>query len=184
MSNNSQMIQAQFQEDIQKSSGFILVSGILLLLMGMFVMGSPLVAGVSLAMMIGIMLIISGIAQLSFAFKFGKNLSAFVLGALTVVIGGYMASRPGAALASLTLFLAMYLIISGSFEVMMSFQLRPIKGWGLAAFSGATSMLLGIMIWNQFPLSGAWAIGILIGVRLIFSGLTLVLLALAARQSR
>ena len=56
------MIQTQFQEDIQKGSGFIIVSGILLLLMRMVVMGSPLVAGVSLAMMIGIMLIISGIA--------------------------------------------------------------------------------------------------------------------------
>lgn len=184
MSNNSQMLQTQLQEDIQKSSGFILVTGIFLLLMGMFVMSSPLVAGVSLAMMIGVMLIISGIAQLSFAFKSGKSLSAFVIGVLTVVIGGYMASHPGAALASLTLFLAMYLVISGAFEVMMSFQLRPVKGWGLAAFSGAASMLLGIMIWRQFPLSGAWAIGILIGVRLLFSGLTLLMLGLAARQSK
>ena len=184
MSNNSQMIQTQFQEDIQKSSGFIIVSGTLLLLMGMFAMGSPLVASVSLVMMIGIMLIIGGIAQLSFAFKSGKSLSAFVLGALTVIIGGYMASRPGAALASFTLFLAMYLIFSGAFEVMMSFQFRPIKGWGWAALSGAVSMLLGMMIWNQFPLSGAWAIGILIGVRLLFSGLTLLTLGFAARQSR
>lgn len=182
MSNNSQMIQTQFEEEIQKSSGFIIVSGILLLLMGIFAMGSPLIAGVSLAMMIGIMLIIGGIAQLSFAFKSGKSLFAFVLGVLTVVIGGYMASRPGAALASLTIFLAMYLIISGAFEVLMSFQIRPTSGWGWAAISGAASMLLGIMIWNQFPLSGAWAIGILVGVRLFFNGLTLLMLGLAARK--
>ena len=179
---NSQMIQAQFQEKIQKSSGLIIATGILLLMMGMFAMGSPLVAGVSLALMVGIMLIIGGIGQLSFAFKAGKGIFAFVLGALTVVIGGYMVSRPGAALASLTLFLALYLIMSGAFEVMMSFQFRPTKGWGWAAFSGAASMLLGIMIWNQFPLSGVWAVGILIGVRLFFNGLTLLMLGLAARQ--
>jgi len=83
---------------------------------------------------------------------------------------------------SLTLFLSMYLIFSGAFEVMMAFQIRPVKGWGGVAFSGILSMLLGFMIWKQFPLSGAWAIGILIGVRLFFNGLSLVMLGLAVRK--
>lgn len=182
MTANNQIIQSQFQENIQNNSGFIIATGILLLIMGMFAMGSPLAAGLSLAMMVGIMLIIGGIGQLSFAFKAGKDIFTFVLGALTVVIGGYMVSRPGAALGSLTLFLALYLIISGVFEVMMSFQFRPIKGWVWAMFSGVLSMLLGTMIWNQFPLSGTWAVGILIGVRLFFNGLTLLMFGLAARQ--
>jgi uncharacterized membrane protein HdeD (DUF308 family) len=182
MPENNQQIQTQFQESMQKSSGLIIATGILLLLLGVFAMGSPLVTGLSLALMVGIMLIIGGIGQLSFAFKSGKSLSAFVLGALTVVIGGYLVSRPGAALASLTLFLAMYLIISGAFEVTMSFQLRPIKGWGWAAFSGILSILLGFMIFKQFPLSGIWAVGILIGVRMFFNGLTLLMFGLAARS--
>jgi len=182
MPENSQMIQTQLQEDIQKSSGAIIVTGALLLVMGMFAMGSPLVVSLSLAMMIGIMLIIGGISQLAFAFKAGKGIFAFVLGGLTIVIGGYMASQPGAALMSLTLFLSMYLIFSGAFEVMMAFQIRPVKGWGGVAFSGILSMLLGFMIWKQFPLSGAWAIGILIGVRLFFNGLSLVMLGLAVRK--
>ncbi|MEH6544773.1 MAG: HdeD family acid-resistance protein [Porticoccaceae bacterium] len=182
MSDNPPVIQTQLREEIQKSSGSIILMGVLLLLMGILAMGSPLVAGVSLAMMIGIMLIVGGIAQLAFAFSSGKKLSALVMGLLTVVIGGYMVSQPGAALASLTLFLAMYLIISGTFEVAMAFQLRPQQGWGLTAFSGAASAILGIMIWNQFPLSGAWAIGILIGVRMLFSGTALLMLGLAAKQ--
>jgi uncharacterized membrane protein HdeD (DUF308 family) len=183
MFGSNQIIQTQIQETIHKSSGFIITTGILLLLMGMFAMGSPLVAGLSLALMVGIMLIIGGVGEMAFAFKAGKGLFAFALGALTIVIGGYMVSRPGAALASLTLFLALYLIISGAFEMMMSFQFRPVKGWGWAAFSGIVSLLLGFMIWNQFPLSGAWAVGILIGVRLFFNGLTLLMFGLAARQA-
>ena len=99
-------------------------------------MGSPLVVSLSLAMMIGIMLIIGGIGQLTFAFKAGKGIFAFVLGGLSIVIGGYMASQPETALVSLTLFLLMYLIFSGAFEVMMAFQIRPVKGWGGVAFSG------------------------------------------------
>lgn len=183
MNDNNQIIKKQFQEDMQKSSGHIIGSGALLLLMGVFAMGSPLVAGLSLAMMIGIMLIIGGVGELYFAFKAGKGIFAFALGVLTVVIGGYMVSRPGAALVSLTIFLALYLIFSGIFEVMMAFQFRPVKGWGWALFSGILSMLFGIMIWNQFPLSGIWAVGILIGVRLFSNGLTLLMLGLAARQS-
>jgi uncharacterized membrane protein HdeD (DUF308 family) len=182
MPDNNQMIQAEFQEDMKKSSGFVIATGILLLLMGMFAMSSPLVAGLSLAMMVGFMLIVAGIGQLSFAFKAGKGIFAFIFGALTVVIGGYMVSRPDAALGSLTLFLALYLIFSGVFEMMMAFQLRPVKGWGWAAFSGFLSMLLGIMIWNQFPLSGVWAVGILIGIRLFFNGFTLLMVGMAARQ--
>jgi len=182
MPESNQQIQTQFQESIQNSSGLIIATGILMLLLGVFAMGSPLVAGLSLALMVGIMLIIGGVGQMVFAFKTGKGAFAFVLGLLTLVIGGYMVSRPGAALASLTLFLAMYLIISGAFEVMMSFQFRPVKGWWWATFSGIVSMMLGFMIWNQFPLSGAWAIGILIGIRLFFSGLTFLMLGLASRQ--
>jgi uncharacterized membrane protein HdeD (DUF308 family) len=183
MSDNNQMIQAQFQENMQKSPGTIIANGILLLLMGIFAMGSPFVAGLSLAMMVGITLIIGGIGQLAFAFKAGKGIFAFLLAALTVSIGVYMLSRPGAVLGTLTIFLALYLIFSGAFEAMMSFQLRPIKGWGAAMFSGILSMLLGIMIWKQFPLSGAWAVGILIGMRLFFNGLTLLMFGIAARQS-
>jgi len=182
MPESNQLVQAQFQENMQKSSGLIIATGLILLLLGLFAMGSPLVVGLSLALMVGIMLIFGGIGQVFFAFKAGKGPIAFVLGLLTLVIGIYMVSRPGAALASLTLFLAMYLVISGTFEVMLSFQFRPIRGWWWAMFSGIVSMLLGLMIWNQFPLSGAWAIGILIGIRLFSNGLTFLMLGLASRQ--
>ena len=76
----------------------------------------------------------------------------------------------------------MYLIFPGIFEVMMAFQIRPVKGWGGVVFSGILSMLLGFMIWKQFPLSGAWAIGILMGICLFFNGLSLVMLGLAVRK--
>lgn len=182
MSESNQLSETQIQESIQDSSGFIIATGILLILLGLFAMGSPLVAGISLALMIGTMLIIGGIGQMFFALKAGRGVFAFVLGLLTLVIGAYMISQPGVALASLTLFLAIYLIISGVFEVMMSFQFRPIRGWGWGMFSGMLSVMLGVMIWSQFPLSGAWAIGILIGVRMFFNGLTCLMLGLASRQ--
>jgi uncharacterized membrane protein HdeD (DUF308 family) len=182
MTDNNQMIQSQFQPDFQESSGLIIATGILLLLLGVFAMGSPLVAGLSLALMIGIALFIAGIGQLIFAFKARSGLFAYILSILTIVTGAYMTSRPGGALATLTIFLALFLISSGIVEALMAFRFRPIAGWGWAILSGIISVLLGLMIWRQFPLSGAWAIGILIGIRMFFNGLTLVMLGLAARK--
>jgi uncharacterized membrane protein HdeD (DUF308 family) len=93
-----------------------------------------------------------------------------------------MVSNPGAALATMTMVLAIYLVISGVFEVMMAFQIKPVKGWGWALFSGVISILLGAMIWSQFPVSGLWTVGTLIGIKLFFSGWTLLMFGLTARS--
>ena len=57
-----------------------------------------------------------------------------------------------------------------------AFSVRPEQGWGWLLVGGVISLLLGIMIWRQFPLSGAWAVGVLVGIRLIFAGWTMIML--------
>ena len=183
MSQHIQNIESQFMAGIKKNAGITIAIGTILLLMGLFAMGSPLVAGVSIAMLVGVALIIGGMGQLVFAFKTGMDFFVIIMGALTVFMGGYMLSDPAVALASLTIFLVFYLVSSGISEAVVSFKVRPASGWAWALFSGLLSVLLGIMIWGQFPLSGAWAIGILIGIRLIFSGMTLLMLGFAARSA-
>ena len=182
MSQDLQTMDTPFLDAVKKNTGLTIAAGIIVLLMGIFALGSPFVAGVSVALMVGILLIIGGISQLLFAFKAGGGIWAIILGILTVVAGGYMVSNPGAALATLTIFLAAYLIVSGIFEAIIAFQARPAEGWGWALFSGILSFVLGFMIWNQFPLSGAMAIGILLGVKLVFSGMSLMMFGFAARR--
>jgi len=182
MSEEFQNIESTFMREIKKNSGLTIAMGIIVLLMGLFAMGSPLIAGLSIAMVVGILFIIGGGGQLVFAFKTGKRVLDIILGVLTVIVGIYMVMNPAAALASLTIFLAAYLIVSGIFEAIMAFQIRPASGWGWALFNGIVSVLLGAMIWNQYPLSGAWAIGILLGIKLFFSGWMLLMFGLAARD--
>ena len=181
MSSQISAVASEFTGEIKKNSGLIIALGIIVLLMGFFAMGSPLIAGLSIALVVGILLIIGGLGQLVFAIKARSGFFSIILGVLTVIIGIYMAANPAAALASLTLFLAMYLIFSGVSEAIMAFQVKPAAGWGWTLFSGVMSVILGIMIWSQFPLSGAWAVGILIGVRLLFSGWALLMFGMAAR---
>ena len=183
MSQDIQNIETQFMEGLKENSGTAIVMGIVMLVMGALAMGSPLIAGASIAMMVGVLLIIGGIGQLVFSFKTGLGLFAIIFSVLTIIMGGYMLSKPGVALASLTIFLAAYLLVSGVFEAIASIKARPATGWGWALFSGILSVLLGLMIWGQFPLSGAWAIGILVGVRLLFTGMSLLMLGIAARSA-
>lgn len=177
-----QEIKTRFITNLKENSGTAIAMGILLLLVGLAAMAAPLMAGVSVAMMVGAMLLVGGIAKLIFSFKVGLDIWSILFAALTIMMGVYMLMSPGAALGALTIFLAVYLIVSGFSEIMISYQARPAKGAGWAMFSGFLSIVLGGLIWSQFPLSGAWAIGILLGVRLFFSGMTLIMLGLAARK--
>ncbi len=179
LENNSSLI----MENIKKNAGLTMLLGGVMVLVGFLSMGSPLVAGLSVTMMVGIMLIIGGIGQLVFAIKAGTGLFSMIMGVLTIILGGYMLSNVGEALASLTLFIAIYFVVEGIMEVISAFQLKPASGWGWALFSGVITVLLGAMIWNQFPLSGAWAIGTLVGIKLLFSGWALLMFGMAARSA-
>lgn len=183
MSQEVQNVDSTILNEVKKNSGLTILLGIIVLLMGIFAMGSPFVAGVSLAIAVGFMLIIGGISQLVFALKASTGLFSIILGVLTVIAGGYMVTNPGVALVTMTMVLAIYLVISGIFEVMMAFQIKPVKGWGWALFSGVISALLGAMIWSQFPVSGVWTVGTLIGIKLFFSGWTLLMFGFAARAA-
>ena len=159
--------------------------GVALLIAGVLSLLVPLVAGLSVAMFVGVLLLVSGLTQLLIVFRagsFGEGLLLALLGALSLGAGGYMVSQPVAALATLTLFLAGYFVATGVVEAIGAFGARPAQGWGWLLFGGIVSLALGLMIWRQFPLSGVWAVGTLVGVRLFVSGWALITIGGAARR--
>ena len=173
-------------QEVKSGTGMLIVLGILTAILGFLAMGAPLMTGVAVAVMVGIFVIIGGIARTIFAFKadsWGKGILAFVLGALTLVCGIVMVARPLFGLASLTLVLAAYFLIDGIFEIVTAFKMKPAAGWGWMLFGGIVSAILGFMIWRQWPVSGAWAIGILVGIKLLFVGMEMIFLGSAGRTA-
>ena len=79
--------------------------------------------------------------------------------------------------------LATYSILTGALTAILGVQLRPIKGWGWRLFSGIAALVLGIMIWRQFPVSGMWAVGTLAGIHMIFGGSSIASVCGAARRA-
>jgi uncharacterized membrane protein HdeD (DUF308 family) len=184
MTNGTEEVDQDMLSTIKRHAGLGMALGIGIAIAGVLAVISPLVAGLSVTIAVGVLLIVSGVSRLFLAFKmgsFGRGLLMFALGALTLVAGGYLVARPGMGLATLTLVLAAYLFADGVFEIIYAFRLRPIKGWGWTLFSGIAALVLGIMIWRQFPVSGMWAVGTIAGIHMIFAGSSMASLSRAAR---
>ena len=186
MANEIQEIDQEVLSVIKGQSRVGIVVGIAIIVAGVLALLSPMIAGLSVAIAVGVLLLVSGVSRLFLAWgmgSFGHGLLVFLMGVLSIIAGGYMLARPGMALATLTLFLAAYFIVDGVFEIIWAFRLRPIKGWGWELFSGIVALALGIMIWRQFPMSGMWAVGTLVGIHMIFGGSSLASICGAARRA-
>jgi len=186
MTNAIQEADQEMLGTIKQHAGAGMAVGILVVVAGLLALLSPLVAGLSIAIAVGVLIIASGVSRLFLAFKmgsFGHGFLVFLLGLLSIFIGGYMVARPGMALATLTLVLAVYFAVDGGFQIIWAFRLRPIQGWGWSLFSGIVSLALGTMIWRQFPVSGVWAVGTLAGIHMVFGGSSVASVCAAARRA-
>lgn len=148
--------------------------GAISIILGLLAMMAPGVTGLSVVFALGIIVLVAGIVRITWAFQagsFGKGLVGFVIGGLTLICGILLVANPLFASGMLTILLALYFIIDGIFEIAAAMQRRPFEDWGWLLFGGIVSLLLGLIIWAQYPLAGAWAMGILIGIKLFMIGL-------------
>jgi uncharacterized membrane protein HdeD (DUF308 family) len=106
-----------------------------------------------------------------------------LIGIVDVVGGVYLAFHPGLALESLTLVVAVIFFLESVLEIVVFFQFRALSGSGWILFDGIVTLLLAYLIWRPWPSSSVWAIGILLGVSLIVSGFTRLMLTVAARKA-
>jgi uncharacterized membrane protein HdeD (DUF308 family) len=159
--------------------------GVIAIILGILSMMMPGLTGVSVVYLLGLIVLVAGIVRMIWAFQaggLGKGLLKFAIGLLTLLAGLVLLAHPLLASGVLTIMLAVYFILDGIGELVAGFQVRPGDGWGWMLFGGIVSILLGMMIWGQFPLSGLWAIGILLGIKLFFIGLIMVTAGSAVRS--
>ena len=162
------------------------IFGVILIILGMLSMLAPGLTGLSVAVFVGFLVLFGGAFRIVWAFRagsLGRGMLTFVIGALTLIAGLMLITDPLLASGFLTVMLAAYLIVDGVAEIAAGNQRRPEPGSGWLIFGGVVSILLGIMIWRQYPLSGAFAIGILLGIKLFMVGLIMVTVGGALKQS-
>ena len=105
-----------------------------------------------------------------------------MVGLTYIFFGVYLIAHPGLGVASLTLVLASLFLVEGVLNIALFFKVRSVQGSSWLLIDGIITLLLGLMIYTQWPSSSAWAIGTLVGVSLIISGVTRVMLSLAVRR--
>ena len=173
-------------ETAKKNAGWLIVLGILEIIAGVLAVATPFVAGLAVTVMVGVAFLIGGGARLVTAFmadSFGTGALMFLWGLLVATAGFYFVIRPGIGLATLTLVVAMVLFTDGLTRVILSFKLKPVKGWGWMLAGGIVSVLFACMVGWEFPASSLWVVGTLVGFSLLFNGFTTISLAGAARQA-
>jgi uncharacterized membrane protein HdeD (DUF308 family) len=169
----------------KESVGWSIGLSILMILAGFLAIAVPQAAGITVSLLVAWLLVFSGAAHLVFAWHTrttGGILWEMLLGFLYVSVGAYLLFRPAAGLTSLTLALAIYLFAEGILELILSFRLRPMPGSNWLLFDGIITLILGVMIWRTWPSSTEWVIGTLVGISMLFSGISRLMISLAARS--
>jgi uncharacterized membrane protein HdeD (DUF308 family) len=158
--------------------------GVLLVLGGIAAITYPCVSSVGAVMVLGIILIVSGVFTIIGAFWAGKWSALFLqllVGILYVMVGMAVRDSPLESIALVTMFMAAFFIVVGSFRIIVSVVER-FPQWGWALINGVVTLLAGLIIYDSFPLSALWVIGLLVGIELLFNGWTWIMLSLAIKR--
>lgn len=170
-----------FKEAIGWSIGL----SILMILAGLLAIALPQVAGIAVNILVAWLLVFSGAVHLAFGWSrrsTGGFLWELLVGVLYIFVGGYLLLQPLTGLASLTLAFAIYLVAKAALEFVLYFRLRPARGSGWVLLNACASLILGLMIGTTWPSSSEWVIGFLVGVSMLFSGMSRLAISLAARH--
>jgi len=170
---------------VRESVGWSIVLSVLMIIAGFLSIAIPAAAGIAVNLLVGWMLVFSGGAHLVYAWQTRHNRGfvwELLLGILYFFVGGYLLVNPISGLVSLTLALSLYLWMEGILEFILSYMLRSIPGAGWLLFDGIVTVILAFMIWRTWPWSTEWAIGTLVGVSMLFSGVSRLMISLTARR--
>ena len=171
---------------VPKAINWSIALSVLLIIAGLFAICVPLISGVGITLLFGWLMILSGITHFIFAFKThttGGVIWELIIGAIYLFTGFYLIFHPLDALLVLTLILACYLFFEAIVEFIQYFQLRPRHGAGWILVDGIITLILAIMIWRSWPASSVWVIGTLVGISMLFSGFSRLMLSLAAKRA-
>lgn len=167
--------------------GWLLALGIVQLIAGSLAIAAPGVASLAAVMIFGAVLLTSAVFHLVHAFKTRRwpGTLWYVLGGLLYGAAGVLVlAFPLGGALTLAVIVATLLIADGVLRILVASSLRPQAGWGWSLAAGMASILLGIILFTGWPATAIWAVGLLLGVNLIFSGATNVAVAVASRSGR
>jgi uncharacterized membrane protein HdeD (DUF308 family) len=175
----------EVREGLARSWRALMAAGVLAIFVGCIAILVPAVASVGTAIFIGWVLLIAGgflIAAAFSAHSIGTVILRLIWALLTVIVGVWLIVEPHNGTLTLTLVLGIYFLFMGLTRIAVAFAARGQRNAGLLGLSGIAGLIVGILILAKFPSSADWAIGLLVGIDLIFAGWTLTSVALVGKD--
>jgi uncharacterized membrane protein HdeD (DUF308 family) len=182
--NSAEGLQSPLAE-AKKITGWYLTAAVLFIILGIFAVIEPGIAGLGVTLRVGWILAIGAVFHFVAAFKGGgaKQVIFQVLIGILYGIGGfYFLTHTIMATGTLTLLLAGIILAEGVIEVISYFRLRKEGASAWLLFNGLITLALGALIWLHWPSSTVWAIGTLVGINLLMTGITRLMFGLAIRK--
>ncbi len=164
----------------------LMIGGALIALLGVLAIVYPFVTGVSISVFLGAALVVGAVIHVAHAFSAGGwkgTLWQIVLALVYLVAGILFLTDPVLGLMSLTLVLIAYFLIDGVVEIVMGLRLRGEPRWAWMVASGVISLVLAALIWAGLPSSAVWAVGLLFGVSLLTTGISMAMVAMGGRDA-
>ena len=165
--------------------GWFMALGILMIVLGMIAIGGPFASGIAVSLLVGWLLVISGVAHGFHAFQASGwrcGLVQILCALLYLGVGLMMINNPISGLLALTVTVLVYFGVSGIFKIILAIRVEHLPQRGWLTVSGILSLVLAIYLGSQFPNNALWVIGMLFGIEMIFSGWSFVMIAQAARK--
>jgi uncharacterized membrane protein HdeD (DUF308 family) len=178
-------IRRQVAATIQAHWKLFLAQGIVLMVLGLLAIGVPAIATLAVEIFVGWLFFVGGLFR-AISVWHSRQAPGFVwsllASVLSIVLGLILIFRPLAGVLTLTMVLVAFFVIEGIASIVAAIEHRQhLRSWGWVLFSGIIDLLLAYLIWQGWPSSASWAIGLLVGINMLFLGLSLVMTALAAR---
>lgn len=174
------------RDAIKRHSLWYMIQGILMMLAGLVALIFPLVSSVAIVLLLGWLLIISGVLQ-GISLIGASNVPHFWLQlisvVLSIIIGLMFLNDPGGGLVALTLLLVVFFIVGGMARIVFALTIRPFPDWGWVLASGIVGVLLGVYLFASLPLTATWLLGLLFAIQLLSEGAALTYMTWNVRNS-
>jgi uncharacterized membrane protein HdeD (DUF308 family) len=178
---------ADVREQTARHWKLLLAIGVLCDIAGVYSIFVPIVASISASVLVGWVLLFAGIVQLGHLLRYELAWSwdvawRLLVSVLTIVAGAWIVISPLTGTITLTVVLVAWFWAIGATRLVAWWRIRHMDGSWMVGLNGAASLILGILIWAELPDSAAWAIGLLVGIDLLFAGSTLIMTAITGRR--
>ena len=186
MDGDKHVVKIDLNEMLRQQWRWFRNIGIVMIVLGVLAIALPLAAALTIGLLLGWLLLLGGVVQAVHAFR-TRTASRFWwelgIGVLYILAGLLFLTNLMQGIVTLTIILAILFLLEGCAKIVLALQLRGVSSWFWLLLSGLLALLLGVLLLADLPGSAAWALGLIVGINLVFSGFSLLTLAQAARRS-